>query len=260
MEAAMKRLAAEAKAQEAAAKEAAAKAKQSKIADALSKSPKAKPSATDTRTSRSSSLTAEERRDLENMADARDDAFFFSRLMGGVVPLDKDPRGRVHRSAAPEGSPASAARPERVAAKQSAQQDDQVRDHLMELVEGAVRFEVLDDGRRLEGRRLDLSPNALRSLRRGELPVDGQVDLHGLSAEDAKAALTDFLRARRARKDRVVLVIHGRGQHSPAGIGVLRGEIAAWLSQDRASQHVAAFATAQEADGGEGALYVLLRP
>ena len=65
---------------------------------------------------------------------------------------------------------------------------------------------------------------------------------------------------RRTRRDRVVLVIHGRGDHSPAGIGVLRGEIAAWLSQGRASQHVAAFATAHKEEGGEGALYVLLRP
>jgi DNA-nicking Smr family endonuclease len=40
----------------------------------------------------------------------------------------------------------------------------------------------------------------------------------------------------------------------------LRGEIAAWLSQGRASHHVAAFATACPDDGGEGALYVLIRP
>ncbi len=57
-----------------------------------------------------------------------------------------------------------------------------------------------------------------------------------------------------------MLVIHGRGDHSPAGVGVLRGEIAAWLSQGRSSQHVAAFATAIADDGGDGALYVLLRP
>jgi DNA-nicking Smr family endonuclease len=56
-----------------------------------------------------------------------------------------------------------------------------------------------------------------------------------------------------------VLVVHGKGQHSPRGMGVLRGEIAAWLSQGASSEHVAAFATSSVADGGEGAVYVLLR-
>ena len=63
----------------------------------------------------------------------------------------------------------------------------------------------------------------------------------------------------RARGERCVLVIHGKGEHSPDGIGVLRGEISAWLSQGAASEHVAAFATAARRDGGEGAVYVLLR-
>jgi DNA-nicking Smr family endonuclease len=56
-----------------------------------------------------------------------------------------------------------------------------------------------------------------------------------------------------------VLVIHGKGEHSPQGLSVLRGETAAWLSQGPSSEHVAAFATAREVDGGEGAAYVLLR-
>jgi DNA-nicking Smr family endonuclease len=63
----------------------------------------------------------------------------------------------------------------------------------------------------------------------------------------------------RARGERCVLVIHGKGEHSAGGVPVLRGEIAAWLSQGTSSEHVAAFTTASEADGGEGAVYVLLR-
>ena len=51
----------------------------------------------------------------------------------------------------------------------------------------------------------------------------------------------------------VLTLDHGKG------MGVLRGEIAAWLSQGRARDHVAAFATAREEDGGEGAVYVALR-
>jgi DNA-nicking Smr family endonuclease len=83
--------------------------------------------------------------------------------------------------------------------------------------------------------------------------------MHGMSAREARGQLELFLRTMRARGERCVLVIHGKGEHSPGGLPVLRGEIAAWLSQGTSSEHVAAFATASEADGGEGAVYVLLR-
>ncbi len=191
---------------------------------------------------RPSTLTKEEQRELEALERSHDVEFFFNRMMMGVVPLDQDARGRI--GSAPK-LPKRDKKPVPVR-----DPDDEVRDHLMNLVEGGARFEVSDDGRRLEGRRLDLADGTYRRLRRGELPIDARVDLHGKRADEARAALEVFLKEKRQRKDRVVLVIHGRGEHSPAGVGVLRGEIAAWLSQGRASQHVAAFATARDVDGG----------
>ncbi len=204
---------------------------------------------------RATSLTRDEQRELAAMGDAaRDDDFMFRRLMSGVVPIEESRTGRITTAKEPK------AKPRAIDHDAAARADDQVREHLMSLVEGATRFEVTDDGARLEARRLDLGDSTWRRVRRGELPIDARLDLHGHNADEARAALEKFLSEKRARKDRMVLVIHGRGEHSPAGIGVLRGEIAAWLSQGRASQHVAAFATAREADGGRGALYVLLRP
>ena len=82
----------------------------------------------------------------------------------------------------------------------------------------------------------------------GMLPIDGRLDLHGLTAEQAQERVVEFLRTMRSRNERCVLVIHGKGDHS-AGAGVLRGEIAAWLSQGRAHEHVLAFATARDDDG-----------
>jgi DNA-nicking Smr family endonuclease len=120
-------------------------------------------------------------------------------------------------------------------------------------------FEVADDCRRVEGRRVDLPMDALRRLRRGRLPIDARLDLHGMAVREARVQLELFLRTMRARGERCVLIIHGKGTHSPQGAGVLRGEIAAWLAQSASSEHVAAFATAGEHDGGEGAVYVLLR-
>lgn len=186
----------------------------------------------------------------------REDELTFHRMMSGVVPLDeRDSRVPVAGSARIEPSktkPADLREKAREEAKA-------VLDHLHHLVDDAVRFEVTDDGSRVEGRRVDVPPSLLRELRRGILPIDGRLDLHGLGAGDARERLLEFLRAQRARGERCVLVIHGKGEHSASTRGVLRGEIAAWLSQGRAREHVAAFATASKDDGGEGAVYVALR-
>jgi DNA-nicking Smr family endonuclease len=187
---------------------------------------------------------------------AVDDALDFHRLIAGVKPLDKSrarvPKGQVPRSEAVEHAVQRA--------RQSAEiEADAVHARLFGLVESTARFEVADDGRRVEGRRMDMPVDVLRRLRRGLLPIDSRLDLHGMGVQEARGQLELFLRTMRARKERCVLVIHGKGEHSPQGLGVLRGEIAAWLSQGPSSQHVAAFASAREYDGGDGAVYVLLR-
>jgi DNA-nicking Smr family endonuclease len=191
-----------------------------------------------------------------------DDSLTFARMMMGVVPLQSgvnrvtagagqephDPRARV------QPSDRKAELDAQLLAEQVA-----VQAHMRDLAQGATRFEVQDDGRNLEGRRVDCNPLYLRKLRRGQFPLDGRVDLHGMHAHDAKAALYTFLRKMRDQRELCVLIIHGKGEHSPGGQGILRGELAAWLSQGQAAEHVAAFASAQESDGGHGATYVLLR-
>jgi DNA-nicking Smr family endonuclease len=171
----------------------------------------------------------------------------FHRLMSGVVPLEDTRHGRGAKT------------PERFALARAAQAQEAegVRDRLRALAD--ARFEVSDDGTRVEGRRLDVAPAEVRKLRRGLFPVDARIDLHGMTERDAREAVLEFLRDKRARGERCILVIHGRGAHSPGGKGILRGEVAAWLSQGAASEHVAAFATANPSDGGLGAVYVMLR-
>jgi DNA-nicking Smr family endonuclease len=189
-------------------------------------------------------------------ADAPDEeALLRHRLYAGVEPLDRSRGGRVPRQAVERKAGPDAKRGREVAQAEA----EEVHARLRGLVEGRARFEVADDGRRVEGRREDVAMDAVRKLRRGLLPVDGRLDLHGMGAAEARAQLELFLRTMRARGERCVLVIHGKGEHSPRGVGVLRGEIAAWLSQGPSSEHVAAFATARDDDGGEGATYVLVR-
>jgi DNA-nicking Smr family endonuclease len=185
-----------------------------------------------------------------------DEALLFHRLFAGVEPLDRSRGGRLPKQPVERSAAA-----ERAAHGQKAQEkeSDAVHERLRALVEGGTRFEVADDGRRVEGRRVDLPVESLRRLRRGLLPIDARLDLHGMGQDEARRQVGAFLRAMRARGERCVLLIHGKGEHSPQGLGVLRGEMAAWLSQGPASEHVAAFVTAREQDGGEGAVYVMLR-
>jgi len=186
-----------------------------------------------------------------------DDELSFHRMMMGVVPLAGSGSARVPVTSEPRG-PTTRSKADDLRAKAQAE-TAQVHAHLASLVDDVVRFEVTDDGRHVEGRRVDVPPSLLRTLRRGQLPIDGRLDLHGLAAEVAREKVAEFLKDKRAKGERCVLVIHGKGNHSPGGGGVLRGEIAAWLSQTRAREHVAAFATAREEDGGEGAVYIALR-
>jgi DNA-nicking Smr family endonuclease len=190
-------------------------------------------------------------------AEPEDDAVLLNRLFAGVQPLDRSRGGRVPKQKV-ERTTSVDEQVKRVRDVAQAEADA-VHEHLRSLVEGRARFEVADDGQRVEGRRVDLPPDALRRLRRGLEPVDGRLDLHGMGVPEARAQFELFLRTMRARGERCVLVIHGKGEHSPRGVAVLRGEISAWLSQGASSEHVAAFATSSLADGGEGAVYVLLR-
>lgn len=173
----------------------------------------------------------------------------FAIYMGGVKALD-GAATRIPKTASAVEATRRAAPTEDL--------DAHARASMRSLVTEGIRFDVADDGRAMDGRRVDVDPRELRRLRRGEYPVDGAIDLHGMSAGEAREAVEAFVKKRRAEGDRVVSIIHGKGSHSPRGQGVLRGEIAAWLSQGRAARDVAAFASAPSEEGGQGALLVLL--
>jgi len=217
-----------------------------KHAPAESAGTTAKPATSSKRTASSPPHRAE-----EAAPPALLDADTFALYMSGVRAL---PDNRAHRI------PANASRIERAAPSVLPQEDpdSEARARMRSLVSEGIRFETVDDGDRIEGRKLDVDPRDLRRLRRGQYAIDGKLDLHGLGAHDARQAVESFVKKRATDGDRVVLIVHGKGSHSPRGHAVLRGEIAAWLSQGRVARHVAAFATAPDHDGGTGAVLVLL--
>ncbi|HWG70731.1 MAG TPA: Smr/MutS family protein [Steroidobacteraceae bacterium] len=95
----------------------------------------------------------------------------------------------------------------------------------------------------------------MRRLRRGLYPIDGELDLHGLTQMAARDRLADFL-ARSRGHSRCVRIIHGKGYRSGARGPVLKTAVNLWL---RRHMDVMAFVSARAIDGGAGAVYVLLR-
>lgn len=184
-------------------------------------------------------------------APARDDAATFALAMAGVEALSPSRKTRI---------PRTLSRVERVARPAPPRRDEAAEAELAALVVSGLRFELTDDGERIEGRRVEVEPKVLRRLRHGRGVIDAKLDLHGKTSAEARRALEAFIQAKRTDGERLLLVVHGKGLHSEGGRGVLRGEIGAWLSQGPAARHVAAFATPPDELGGEGALLVLLAP
>lgn len=95
---------------------------------------------------------------------------------------------------------------------------------------------------------------------RGKEPIDGRLDLHGLTQSEAHSALLRFLRNAVARDARLVLVITGKGRREGEGErGVLKRQVPHWLALPEFRALVIGFENAHIAHGGEGALYVRLR-
>jgi len=109
------------------------------------------------------------------------------------------------------------------------------------------------------GAAVDLDRRTAERLKRGQLTIDGRIDLHGMTQDDAHAALARFVAASRAMGRRCVLVITGKGRPGAEGGGVLKLAVPRWLNEPALRAQILAFATAQPKDGGAGALYVLLK-
>jgi len=170
----------------------------------------------------------------------------WARELAGVRPVDRGPDTVGPRP--PPGAPEAFWDP-----------DLEAVDALRALVNGDGPFDLADGDEFIEGRAPGVDANLVRKLRRGDFAVQGHVDLHGLTREEAKGAVDRFLRDARNAGKRCVLVVHGRGIHSKDQLPILKDALRTWLATARFGRHVLAFATARPVDGGAGAVYVLLR-
>jgi DNA-nicking Smr family endonuclease len=101
-----------------------------------------------------------------------------------------------------------------------------------------------------------LQHNVLKKLRRGFFGLDAEIDLHGLTSNEANRRLLHFLHDCVGVPCRCVRIVHGKGYGSADNHPVLKNNLNLWLRQH---QDVQAFCSATPKEGGTGAVFVLLR-
>ncbi|MDB5760795.1 MAG: hypothetical protein JWM30_4084 [Burkholderia sp.] len=115
---------------------------------------------------------------------------------------------------------------------------------------------LLETDEGLSYARTGIGQETVRKLRRGHWVTQAQLDLHGMRTDEAREALAEFLRSAGRRGLRCVRVIHGKGLGSVNREPVLKKKVRNWLVQ---KEEVLAFCQARAADGGAGAVMVLLK-
>jgi len=181
-----------------------------------------------------------------------DGAELFLQTMDGVKRLD----GSVQRAGRDKVS--SPGKPAARTPSSSTPQDSAACELFLQEI-GRLKLEVkFNETIPDEDELKPLSGNRLKQLKRGVISVDYQLDLHGLTREEALTALPRFLRTARLKEQVAVLVITGKGNKS-IGEPVLQQAVAAWL-RDAGRELVLEFAPAPREMGGSGAYVVFLRP
>lgn len=167
----------------------------------------------------------------------------FARAVGPVQPL---PDRRQVRLSPPPAEPVA----------RQFQQDEAaaLRDSLSD---GFDVGSLLDTDEALSFRRPGIGQDVTRKLRKGDWAIQREVDLHGLRSDEARLALAEFIREAHRQGLRCVRVVHGKGLGSPGKTPVLKSKVHSWLVQ---KNQVMAFVQAKPAEGGAGALVVLLKP
>ena len=116
---------------------------------------------------------------------------------------------------------------------------------------------LLDTDDALSFRRPGIGRDVIHKLRKGDWSIQREIDLHGLRSDEARVALAEFIRLAHRQGLRCLRVVHGKGLGSPGKTPVLKSKVHSWLVQ---KNQVMAFVQAKPAEGGAGALLVLLKP
>jgi len=120
------------------------------------------------------------------------------------------------------------------------------------------QFEIKTVGNEetLSFQRSGVQDRLFNQLRAGQLPLDAELDLHGMTIPVAHQELAEFIHQCRLERIRCVRIIHGKGWGSKDNQPVLKTKLNAWLQQE---ENVLAFCSTPIEAGGAGAVFVLLR-
>ena len=177
---------------------------------------------------------------------ADDDDASFAAAMADVRPLRRESRVDAPAPAAARIRPV-------------VDDDAEALAVLSDLVTGNGVFDISDSSEYVEGAVVGLDPRILKRLRNGEFAYQAILDLHGMTAAAARVEVERFIMGASAAGHRGVLIVHGRGRGSKDNVPVLKERLKSWLARGRIGRSILAFTSARPADGGAGALYVLLR-
>jgi len=171
---------------------------------------------------------------------SQSDINLFREAVGKVTPVNDDRVPPTHRRRKPY--------------PRSRQQDDaQVMRDLLSDIHDPADVETGDE---LLYMRPGLQHGVFRKLRRGQLSVGAELDLHGMTVAIARQALGEFLQRCANNRIRCVRIVHGKGRGSQQRQPVLKNKVNGWLRQ---WDPVLAFCSTPPRDGGTGAIYVLLK-
>ena len=189
---------------------------------------------------RQAALAAEQRRAQRQSVSDKD---LFVRAAGTVQPLPEKRKAVLPKTLPPP-----------VPVQQQRDEQAVLQEALSDEFDVCTLLEADDH---LSFRRPGIGPDVTRKLRRGDWKIQRELDLHGLRIDDARNALGQFIREARKHGIRCVRVVHGKGLGSPGKTPVLKSRVHSWLVQ---KSEVLAFVQARPAEGGAGALVVLLQP
>lgn len=179
--------------------------------------------------------------------DQPDDLNLFRELMKGVQPLRQDKKADLNKTRKRQDL-------EQLALKRQAAETE-AASHLEDgLSDGQVM--PVNPGESLVFHLPDLPQRTFQALKKGQISWQEGLDLHGYTIEAARTHLTAFVRDGRARGYRCLLLIHGKAYNREGEVPSIKSHVNAWLKQ---MPDVLAFASALPADGGTGAVYILLR-
>jgi DNA-nicking Smr family endonuclease len=162
--------------------------------------------------------------------------------------------GVVQRMPAPDQARILSPAPAPVATQRQKDEEAVLRDALSD---GFDVSSLLDTDEALSFRRPGIGIDVTQKLRKGGWSIQREIDLHGLRSDEARVALAEFIRNAHRQGLRCLRVVHGKGLGSPGKTPVLKSKVHSWLIQ---KNQVMAFVQAKPAEGGAGALLVLLKP